>query len=365
MSEETESRKLNSEFIVELLKTCLVSEKVLSLCKEHLKYQYLETESQKMVYRYILEHQEINGRAPTVGLIGQSFPSNSEVLSLLSQIKKVNITESKDEIVSALELFLKEVRFILMYETLGDLYNEGKKKEAIKYGMEETSAIHEFSLKKSYYATVFQDFEQRQIQRAQAHNQESMKKTSKLVWGIRGLDNLTGGIGRARLACYMAKSGGGKSTAMRWTGLSNARLGERVVHFSQEGSEQEVMDAYDAAWTSIDLSAIHFGQIPENKKSGILKAHKAIIEGKGEIIVFAVSSFNSLTLLYCRSVLQDIVDNVGPVDLILWDYLELFNTGLKGSVNSEGMERKRREDSRHRVHGTNGIDYHNHGCGCR
>lgn len=341
---ETQQQKLNSDFVIELLKACLVSDKILEICKKHLKYQFLETESQKKVLKYIFESHDTVGKAPTVGMIGQSFLSDKDVMSLLVQIKKVNITDIKDEILKHFEQYIKNSRFIILHSKVVDIYNEGKKEEAIEYLAKESQEINEFSLKQSYHTTVFKDYFRRQDDRERS-KENQLVKTDKLPFGIREIDEWTGGgKRRGTLACYMASSGGGKSTAMKWDGLTNARLGNRVVHFSQEGSEREILDGYDAAWTSISLSEISFGTLPEHKKKKILLAHSSIMANKGEIFVYASESFDSLTLSDCRDILQEIVSQYGPIDLIIWDYLELFNVRRNTSVNSEGMERKRRED---------------------
>ena len=339
----SETNKLNSEFIIELLKATLVSEKILVICDKHLKYQYLETEVQKKVYKYILEYYIINKKAPSIGIIGQQFGGNKDVLGLLTQMKKADVTDIKDELIVTLEGFIKDTRSLILYETFGEMYNEGKKEEGLAYMMNESTAINNFRLKDGTFATVFGGFHKRQESRLNKDRSEE-KASDRLVYGIRKLDEYTGGIRRGTLTGWIARSGGGKSTVMRWNGLSNARLGKRIVHFSQEGSEEEVMDAYDAGWTSIDLTNISFGLIPEAKLAGINKAWKKITEEKGEIFVFAVESFDSLSLVDCRQILHDVVDDSGPIDMIIFDYLELFQVGIGSKANTIEMVRKQRED---------------------
>lgn len=343
---ETESLKLQEDFIVEFIKCCLTSEKIMEICCLHMKYQYLNTTAQKRVVKYIVDFYNLNKKLPSIGLIGQAFPEDRNVLQLLLRIKECKVEEIKDDIVTGFEKFIKESRFVLLYDKMAELYNTGKKEEAVQYALSETSEIHEFSLKQGYFPTVFEDFDQRTVSRLEAqHNEEtSTVRKDRLVWGIKEIDKSTGGARRKTLGAFMARSGGGKSTVMRWVGLSNARLGYKVVHFSAEGSEDEVMDAYDAAWTSLKLEDISYGDIPTEKSERIKNVRRAVLENGGEIYVYAVDSFDGLTLLDCNRILENLTSTVGPIDMIIWDYLELFSKTPNQTVSSEGMERKRRED---------------------
>ena len=335
------NNKLSPDYVVELIKACFQSPKIMDICKQHLQYHYLENEAQKKVFKYIVESSEINNVVPTVGTIGQTFKTDKDIISLLSRIKKANVTnENHDLILDSFETFIKDSRFQACYDHVGNLYNEGKHEEAMKYLAEESTAINEFRLKDNFYSRVFADFEERQ-QRRQLEQETVF--LNKCPWGIHCLDRATrGGINKGTSALLLGRSGGGKSTAMRWTGLCNARVGNRVVHFQAEGTEKECLDAYDAGWTSVKLEDMEIGFIPAAKRIKIVKAHKDILGSGGEIFVFAAEQFDSMTLNDCRTILIDIEKIYGKVDLVIFDYLELFN--VKGTYyNSEQGERKRRE----------------------
>lgn len=342
-----EEKKLSDDFIVEIIKCCLTSQKFLEICIKNLKYQYLYTDCQKKVVKSIFEHFQITNNLPTIGIIGQIHSSDVDVITLLTKVKKVSIEkEQENEIIDLLEVFLKDSRFRLLYDKLGDLYNEGKKKEAIDLLSSESELIQKFSLKDSLYTTVFKDYLNRQISR---ENEKDTILLEKLTFGIHELDDLTrGGFNKGTSTLILAGSGVGKSTILRWVGLCNARLGRRVVHFQAEGTERECLDAYDAGWTSIDLHDIELGSIPESKKHKILKAQRDIISNGGEIYVYASESFDSMSINEAREILLDIKQVHGNPDLVIFDYLEIFT--VKGQYGtSESSERKRREDIANKI----------------
>lgn len=340
-------RHLTSDFIVELFKASLLYPKVLDICKKHLKYQYLITDAQKKILKFIIETSEVSGKVPTIGMIGQTYSTDEEVISFLTKVRKSIVEkEQVEELISTLEVYIIEGKFRLLYEKLGDLYNDGKKKEALSLLTNESKIINEFKLKDNYYTTVFKGFQDRQELR---ENSKDSILLEKLTFGIHELDDYTrGGFNKGTSVLILARSGVGKSTFLRWVGLCNARLGRRVVHFQAEGTEKECLDAYDAGWTSITLDDIEFGNIPETKKTKIFKAQRDILSNGGEIYVYASESFDSMTLNDSRDILLDITSLYGQVDLVVFDYLELFT--VKGQYgNSEASERKRREDIANKI----------------
>lgn len=341
--------KLSADFVAELIKACLENTKILGICREHLKYQYLETESQKKVLKYIYDFSSVSfGAAPTVGMIAQAHSTEKDVLNLLGTVKKVQLIRGmEDNLLASFETFIKNRRFIVLHDKLADLYNEGKKDEAIAYMAEESDAIHKFTVKQQYYTTIFGDFDKRQEKRERTTKDDVIK--DKCPYGIHELDDDTfGGGAKGTSACFLARSGVGKTTLGRWIGLSNARIGKRVVHFFGEGIKQEHEEGYDAAWTGATIREVEFGEIPEKLLASIKTAHRNILAGGGEIIIICSESFDAMSIDDCYETLKDIEANIGKVDVAIFDYLEIFTS--KGRYgNAESAERKRREDVANKI----------------
>jgi len=340
-------KQLTTDYVFELFKLCLIDVKSLETCKLHLKYHYLYNDTQKKCFKFLFDTYELTHITPTIGVIGQAFSTDQEVINFLSKVKRLVIQkEQYDEVLNTFEAFIIDSKFRVLYEKIGDLYNEGKQKEAVDLLSKESQVISQFSLKDKYYTTVFKGYQDRQLKR---QNEKDTVLLEKLTFGIHELDDLTkGGFNKGTSVLIMARSGVGKSTFLRWVGLCNARLGRRVVHFQAEGTEQEVLDAYDAGWTAINLHDIEFGNIPETKKINILKAQRDILGNGGEIYVYASESFDSMLMNDARDIIDDIEQIHGKVDLVIFDYLELFNVkGVFGS--SEASERKRREELANKI----------------
>lgn len=345
MSNASEAPQLSQNYTYELFKASIVNIKVLDILHAHLKYQYLITEEQKKVYRFIVDTYQTIGQAPTIGTIGQAFSADKAVMAFLNKVKETNVDDKIDVIIDTLESFIKDLRFQNLYYKASDMYNEGKKNETFAYLAKESLAINDFTLKEKYYARVFGDFNERQLARQKKATDESQSiLRQRCSFGIHELDALTnGGAKKGTSFCILARSGVGKSTFLRWIGLTNARLGKKVVLFQGEDTEEEALTVLDAAWTSVDVDTIELGGIPTKIKHQITKAHHDIMANGGELFVYAIENFERLTMEECNDILGDIIDIHGPIDMALWDYLEIF--GSKGQYGTgESGERRRRED---------------------
>lgn len=339
--EESKQKILNSDFIIDLCKSVLNNNKILELCKKELKYTYLENQHQKSVFKYIFDTHDVTNTLPTIGMIGQNFTSNGDVISFLSNVKKATKIENDQLIVKQLEDHIKKIRFQQLLNDSVQYFNEGKKDLAYSHMQKTSEEIATFSFQESYYTKIFADYNDR-VDARQKRANEGNVSLEKCPFGIHSLDEATlGGIKKGSSALVMARSGGGKSTFMRWTGLHNARLGHRVVHFQAEGKEQDCLDLYDAGWTGIMTESMSLGSIPENQGRKIEKVRRDIVTRGGEIYVYASETFDSMSLEDAREILLDIQRLYGNIDLIIFDYMEIFN--VKGNFSGEAGERRRRE----------------------
>lgn len=341
--QQQDSSKLSPTFVAELCKACLTNTRIIDICVLHLKYHYLENDGQKQVFKYIIDLYQTTEALPTLGVIAQNFSANKDVLSFLNEVKEAKINKEEGELLlEQLENFIKHSRFIEIFNTTHDLYQEGKREDAIEYMSHESLAVNEFSIKQKYYTTVFKDYGDRNDQRI-VRAKETKNSRGKIPTGIRELDEtIFGGWRRKTSALFLGKSGQGKSTALRWFGIAAARTGHIVVHFQIEGSEDECLEGYDAAWTATkltDFDSQQYGDIDEKTQKLVEKARKDITtKFNGEVIVYATESFDALTVEKSREVLNDVVDIYGRVDLIIYDYLEVMETATHYKD-----ERKRRE----------------------
>lgn len=333
---------LHSDFIIELYKTCLSNPKILGICHQELKFSYLANNAEKQAFKFLYETYDVTKVIPTIGVIGQQFADDKDVIAFLSQVKKANKIDNEQLVIEQLCNHIKKIRLRDLVEETASLFNNPQKRELAYSNLQKKSEeIANFSFKQKYYKEVFENFNERNAERQRKAESENTR-LEKIPFGIHQLDSDTaGGIKRGSSALFMARSGGGKSTALRWLGIHNARLGHRVVHFQLEGTEQDCFDLYDSAWTGILTEDMSIGNIKDSQRKKIEKVRQDILLKGGKIFVYASESFDSLYIEDAREILMDIQTIHGPIDLILFDYLELAN--IRGSYSGESGERRRRE----------------------
>lgn len=338
------SQVLTENYLVELFKSCLSSQNILETISQHLEYHFLPTEEYKKVWKAISDSFILTNKVPTIGILNEALKEDQSALKLLLNIKKCKILEV-DQVFPSFEKFIKEVRFISLYQETGKLWNSGDQDKAIKQLAKESELINSFSLKEGIYGKVFFNFDKRQLERKNKQHED----IQKVPFGIHAMDFDTNGGGRIGTSgLLLGRSGTGKTTFLRWVGINAARIGLRVVAFEIEGTEQESLEAYDASWTGTKLEDIEFGGISKENQNKIKNVNKDIIDKGGEIFVIAPESFESLTIESCNDTIEEIEKNYGKVSLVTFDNLELFE--VKGQFpNSEMGERKRRESIANKI----------------
>lgn len=333
--------KLHPEFLSELFKACLVSNNVLEVTLEFLEYEFLISAEHKKLLKELKLQKDLFGKAPTIGVLSEKFKFDEPLLQLLVNLKNYNITQKEDQILKQLELFIKKAKFLLLNDQLQTLYMRQAHDEAFKLLSEEGQKIYDFSLMDKAYVTVFKDFQARYQERAIKANNEDLTYT-RPTFGVTQLDLITHGgpeIGRSLL--IVAESGVGKSTFLKWIGVSCAKRGLRVLHIQGEGTEEECLLNYDAAWTGCNILDMNYAGLDKDLTDEIFRARDILLEQRAEIYVYAVEKFDMLTVKECYEVAKDIEKTYGKLDVILFDYLDVFNVKKKYSGDQYG-ERARR-----------------------
>ena len=335
---------LNPNFLLEFYRSCLINSSILEVGREHLKFNYLPDKVHKKLWKAIVDHYSIHNRPPTIGILGQQMSDCYEILSLLSEIKSVNIPNI-DDLLNQLEEYIKSAKFTTLYDELYQTFTQKSRKEVFKQLKEYADDLHQFSIKSKYFDKVFEGFKNRVSDRVVvSSNPTLIENNFKIPFGIPQLDYLTrGGISATDTVCFLAQSGIGKSRALKSLGVHAARLGYRVAHFQFEGSKEECLRHYDATWTGIGLHNLELGTLtPEQEK----KIEKVLFDMKkgigGEIYVEAFEQFNTASLLDVRNSLIELIKTHGDIHLVLIDYLEKTDPG-DGKRYSIEQEKQRRE----------------------
>lgn len=318
---------LASNFVVELLAAALEKRTVFEIVRQYLKFSYLQIESEKKLWQWVTKRYDRTGKVPTIGQIQQQFQDDENVLEKLEEISYVEIDEQggHEMIVDTFEKFIKKMKFLEANDKIADLYNQGKKEQSWDMFVKYAEDFSKFSIQSAKFETVFGDFAERQAKR----RSDDWQFRYKIPTGIDEIDYRLGGDNggpeTGECVLWLGDSGAGKSQVLVSVGISAARQGFRVAHFQLEGTKEQCLNRYDAAWTGTLYQDVKLGNITAKK----MEVTKRIIKKlrKSDIIVSSEETFNAKTLPDIRREVKEMEKTYGKIDVIIIDYLELLEVG--------------------------------------
>lgn len=320
---------LATNFVTELLAISLTKRTVFEMVRQYMKFSYFQVESEKKLWQWVTARFDRTGRIPTIGQIQQQFAEDEAVLEKVEEISDVEVDEenvgNEAVVMDTFERFIKKMKFLEANDKITDFYNQGKKDQAWDMFVKYAEEFSQFSIQDAKFETVFSDFAQRQAQR----QSEDYNKRFKIPTGIDEIDyrlgGETGGPETGECVLWLGDSGAGKSQVLVHVGVTAARQGHRVAHFQLEGTKEQCLNRYDAAWTGTLYSDVKLGNIPAKK----MDVSKRIIKKlkRSDIYVSSEETFNAKTLVDVRREVKEMEKMYGKIDVIIIDYLELLEVG--------------------------------------
>lgn len=307
---------LSDIFIKELFHCAFKNDSIFEVLVENLKYSYLVNDYEKKFWKKSIQLFKHDLKVPSLGRVQVEFRKDVKVKDFIVEIRELEDIDEESTL-EALQEFIKESKFVSLFESSGELYNKGEQSQAYKVFQEGAKELNSFSIKDKVYKKVFQDFEQRNLER-----QIKKDDIKKVPFMIDALDEHTrGGAEGGETVLFTAESGIGKSQALIHYAIQTARRGGRVAVFQLEGTEKQVMDRIDAAWTGSLYYEIKNGQMEHSKMKKIKKVIEKI---RGEIYVEAFEKFGSASLTMIKNNFREMQKLYGEFDLVVIDYLELL-----------------------------------------
>ena len=319
------SNNLKKDYVVELFAIALQKKTVFQIVKQYMQFSYLQREQEKKLFQYISKYYDRTGSIPTIGQLQQQFEEDDAVLELLGDIREVEVGDENYDysgVVNTFEKYIKKMKFLDANDKITESYNSGKKEKAWSLFVKYAEEFAAFSIQDAKFDTVFGDFETRQALR----QNEDYNYRFKIPTGIDELDyHLNGGPETGEFFLWLGDSGVGKSQCLVHLGITAARNSFRVAHFQLEGTKEQCLNRYDAAWTGTLYQDVKVGNIPSKKMEVTRRIIKKL--SRNDIIVSSEESFNAKTLVDVRRELQEMERAYGKINAIIIDYLELLELG--------------------------------------
>ena len=336
--------KLNPGFMAEIFKLMFSDEVIMRIASEYLKYELIPKEwvGYKFILREaIIQYTEKN-KLPSIGAICQKLCDEDAVQLAAKEIKKAALID-REIAIDQLQSFVKETEFELLSRKVHDLYEEGKKEEAIRVNAEESQRILEMSFrsKSGGFQSVFGGFQQRMLER-RMDAATITEKPVKIPFGIDRLDDISfGGMEMGDTTLWIARSGTGKTTVLKWHGYSAAIRGVPVLHIQLEGGVKACMQIYDQLWSAQSYSDIKSGNISPKDRKKIEQAIKEVKELSSDIEVYGFKKFGQASMSDVRQLCYDYFNTHGKFPgLVILDSLDLVKTGISKKIDSDPDHKK-------------------------
>ena len=336
--------KLNPGFMAEIFKLMFSDEVIMRIASEYLKYELIPKEwvGYKFILREaIIQYTEKN-KLPSIGAICQKLCDEDVVQLAAKEIKKAALID-REIAIDQLQSFVKETEFELLSRKVHDLYEEGKKEEAIRVNAEESQRILEMSFrsKSGGFQSVFGGFQQRMLER-RMEVATITEKPVKIPFGIDRLDDVSfGGMEIGDTTLWIARSGVGKSSVLKWHGYSAAIRGVPVLHIQLEGGVKACMQIYDQLWSAQSYSDIKSGNISPKDRKKIEQAIKEVKELSSDIEVYGFKKFGQASMSDVRQLCYDYFNTHGKFPgLVILDSLDLVKTGISKKIDSDPDHKK-------------------------
>ena len=308
------SDTLTSNFVAELFAAALEKRTVFDIVRQYLKFSYLQIESEKKLWQWVTNRYDKTGKVPTIGQIQQHFSDDEGILEKLEEVGDVEIDEQGgyELIVESFEKYIKKMKFLEANDKIADVYNRGEKDNAWDLFVKYAEDFSKFSIQDAKFETVFGDFAERQAKR----KSDDWKYRFKVPTTIDEIDYRLGGENggpeTGECVLWLGDSGAGKSQVLVHVGVSAARQGFRVAHFQLEGTKEQCLNRYDAAWTGTLYQDVKLGNITSKK----MEVSKRIIKKlrKTDIIVSSEETFNAKTLTDIRREVKEMEKKYGKID---------------------------------------------------
>lgn len=336
--------KLNPGFMAEIFKLMFSDEVIMRIASEYLKYELIPKEwvGYKFILREaIIQYTEKN-KLPSIGVICQKLCDEDAVQLAAKEIKKAALID-REIAIDQLQSFVKETEFELLSRKVHDLYEEGKKEEAIRVNAEESQRILEMSFrsKSGGFQSVFGGFHERMVER-RMDAATITEKPVKIPFGIDRLDDISfGGMEIGDTTLWIARSGTGKTTVLKWHGYSAAIRGVPVLHIQLEGGVKACMQIYDQLWSAQSYSDIKSGNISPKDRKKIEQAIKEVKELSSDIEVYGFKKFGQASMGDVRQLCYDYFNTHGKFPgLVILDSLDLVKTGISKKIDSDPDHKK-------------------------
>jgi replicative DNA helicase len=192
-------------------------------------------------------------------------------------------------------------------------------KSILTMGKDNPNIVRGFAYDKKFIKERIEDYE----------NAEKGTNPNLIKFGIKGLDELVGGMMKGQVSLAYAKTGGGKSIFAINIAVNAAAMGHNVMYVSAEMTHDEVAKKIDSRLSFLNSHNIVFGKLsPADKKNyrnKLAEHYQNILSGKRkDVYICDVARGASVPIILSELELYKSTMGIYP-DLVVADYANIID----------------------------------------
>lgn len=154
---------------------------------------------------------------------------------------------------------------------------------------------------------------------------ENPTKFSGIKTNFNCIDTIIQGLKKSELMCFVAKSGGGKTTAMNNVVASNLLLGKRILYFIIESPVKQYEINLSAYLANVNAKEMHENKVNNDVLKKVDEVWRFVKESGGKVIfIDAPQHLNTVAL---QMEIKRAKRKYKSIDLVIIDYMQIMENG--------------------------------------
>ena len=291
----------------------------------------------KQAFFVITEHyKQFNSICTIIELknkLNEKYYDKDLLNTFIDSIFKLNINQENgiNSVISLIQEKTKARKIVKLIQQLGDSVNSGKVTKCdellnkyLQY--EDTSnSFAEIDATNHIQSTLMDII----------HERQNPSKFQGIRTNFKCIDNIVQGLKNSEFLCFVAKSGGGKTTVMNNVVASNLLQGKKVLYFIIESPARQYEINLSAYLANVNAKEMHENTASNETLKKVDFVWQKVKELGGEVIF--IDAPQNLTTTALQVEIRRAKRKYKKIDLVVIDYMQIMQNGSQNPYDWQAL----------------------------